>query len=964
MLALDEQSPDIRRGVDSSYEERPRSRVRNRRQGAGDQGMMFGYASRDRELMPLPVTLAHRITERLASVRKTEVVDYLRPDGKAQVTVRYREDGGRLVPLGIERLLVSTQHHPDVHDEARIRDDIIEHVLRPVVQGPLCAHERFQDPSFVLVNPTGRFVTGGPMGDTGLTGRKIIVDTYGGSARHGGGAFSGKDPSKVDRSASYAMRWVAKNVVAADLADRAEVQVAYAIGVAHPVSVSVETFGTERVDRATIEQAVRDVFDLRPAAIIRELDLLRPVLPRDRGLRPLRPRAGRLHVGAHRPRRTPARGVRARGARAGPRLIARVQPLVTARSVDRTFDYGVPEGVELESGSRVLVPLGARQVDGVVVAVAEGDDDELKPIDEVIGRVPPALLDLAVWMADEYGSTLARALALVIPPRPPKRALKARDDFPDPDVAVVRRLTDAQRAAVAGCVEAAAAGEREVLLHGVTGSGKTEVYLAVIERALEQGRGAVVLVPEIALTPQTAGRFVARFGDTVAVLHSALTPARRGAEHARIAAGEARVVVGARSAVFAAMPDLGVIVIDEEHDGSYKHESDPRYDARRVAAKRARIEGAIAIYGSATPRPEAWQGIRRRLELPARIGGLLPRVEVVDLRRDGGYPFTRPLLDALAGLDDRGGRAILLQNRRGAAAALHCRTCARSWRCPRCDVSLVLHGRDLLVCHHCGLRERAPAACPACGSVDLARIGAGTERVELDLIERFPRLEVLRLDADVASRAGEPAATLDRFRAADRAVLVGTQIVAKGHDVPGVELAAVLDAETGLAMPDFRAEERTFALLTQLAGRPGRPGDERGRVIIQAWEPDGRPVALAARHAVGEFLDGELERRAELGYPPYRRLVRLLVTAPDTNVAQGVAEALEAAARPVLDGDALLGPAPIGRLRDRARSHLLVKTLDPRRAAVVFRGLLRDLAPDMRRADATAVVDVDPQTLG
>ncbi len=538
--------------------------------------------------------------------------------------------------------------------------------------------------------------------------------------------------------------------------------------------------------------------------------------------------------------------MRARGARAGPRLIARVQPLVTARSVDRTFDYGVPEGVELESGSRVLVPLGARQVDGVVVAVAEGDDDELKPIDEVIGRVPPALLELAVWMADEYGSTLARALALVIPPRPPKRALKARDDFPDPDVAVVRRLTDAQRAAVAGCLEAAAAGEREVLLHGVTGSGKTEVYLAVIERALEQGRGAVVLVPEIALTPQTAGRFVARFGDTVAVLHSALTPARRGAEHARIAAGEARVVVGARSAVFAAVPDLGVIVIDEEHDGSYKHESDPRYDARRVAAKRARIEGAIAIYGSATPRPEAWQGIRRRLELPARIGGLLPRVEVVDLRRDGGYPFTRPLLDALAGLDDRGGRAILLQNRRGAAAALHCRTCARSWRCPRCDVSLVLHGRALLVCHHCGLRERAPAACPACGSVDLARIGAGTERVELDLIERFPRLEVLRLDADVASRAGEPAATLDRFRAADRAVLVGTQIVAKGHDVPGVELAAVLDAETGLAVPDFRAEERTFALLTQLAGRPGRPGRRAGEGDHPGMGA-GRPTGRAGR---------------------------------------------------------------------------------------------------------------------
>ena len=421
-------------------------------------------------------------------------------------------------------------------------------------------------------------------------------------------------------------------------------------------------------------------------------------------------------------------------------------------------------------------------------------------------------------------------------------------------------------------------------------------------------------------------------------------------------------MVGARSAIFAAVPRLGVIVVDEEHDGSYKHESDPRYDARRVAAKRARIEGATVVLGSATPRAESWHGVRRRIAMPGRIGGELPLVEVVDLRRDGGYPFTRPLLDALAGIEDGGGRAVLLLNRRGAASALHCRTCARSWRCPRCDVALVLHGRTL-ACHHCGLREPAPRACPACGSVDLARIGAGTERVERELAERYARLEVLRLDADVAAAAGEPAATLDRFRAADRAVLVGTQIVAKGHDVPGVTLAAVLDAETGLAVPDFRAEERTFDLLTQLAGRPGRPGDPRGRVLIQAWEPDGRAVELAARHAVDEFMTGELERRRELGYPPFLRLVRLLITAPAADVAQGVAAALAEAALPVLSGDSVLGPVPIGRLRDRGRSHLLVKTVEPRRAATVFRGLLRDLATDMRRAGATAVVDVDPQTL-
>jgi S-adenosylmethionine synthetase len=275
IVALDEQSPDIRRGVDSSYEEQhAEAQAEADAQGAGDQGMMFGYACRETaSLMPLPITLAHRITQRLAQVRKTEILPYLRPDGKAQVTVRY-VDG---VPVAVERLLVSTQHHPDVHDEDVVRADIIEHVLRPVIPHELCSKERMAEPEFVLVNPTGRFVTGGPMGDTGLTGRKIIVDTYGGAARHGGGALSGKDASKVDRSATYAARWVAKNVVAAGLADRAEVQVAYAIGVAHPVSIMVETFGTAMVDEATIERAVADVFDLRPAAIIRDLDLNRPI---------------------------------------------------------------------------------------------------------------------------------------------------------------------------------------------------------------------------------------------------------------------------------------------------------------------------------------------------------------------------------------------------------------------------------------------------------------------------------------------------------------------------------------------------------------------------------------------------------------------------------------------------------------------------------------------------------------
>src|SRR5215211_2990425 len=281
VVALDEQSPDIAQGVDLSYEAQhePGEDDPLDREGAGDQGMMFGYACRETdELMPLPIMLAHRVTKRLAEVRKADVLPYLRPDGKAQVTVRYEvDDQGRTRPVDIERVLISTQHRDGLDADTLIKPDVIEHVLHPILPRELYDERRFEERDFVLVNPTGKFVLGGPMGDTGLTGRKIIVDTYGGAARHGGGAFSGKDPTKVDRSAAYAARYVAKNVVAARLADRCELQVAYAIGVAHPVSVEVECFGTERIPVPRIAELVRAEFDLRPAAIIRDLDLLRPI---------------------------------------------------------------------------------------------------------------------------------------------------------------------------------------------------------------------------------------------------------------------------------------------------------------------------------------------------------------------------------------------------------------------------------------------------------------------------------------------------------------------------------------------------------------------------------------------------------------------------------------------------------------------------------------------------------------
>jgi primosomal protein N' (replication factor Y) (superfamily II helicase) len=632
-----------------------------------------------------------------------------------------------------------------------------------------------------------------------------------------------------------------------------------------------------------------------------------------------------------------------------------VVPLVPARALSgREFTYELPDGTG--KGAVVSVPFGRSRARGVVVEVVDAAPIGVKalPVERVLDELPPALVDLALWVADYYGSTPARALELVAPVRRQRRKEQAppgeRQSLEGE--AAPEQLSADQEQAVARIAE----GGR-FLLYGPTGSGKTEVYLQAAGQALERGLGTIVLVPEIALTPQTVGRFRARFDDSVALLHSGLTDAERRDERERISRGEARVVIGARSAVFAPMRDVGLICVDEEHDPSYKQESDPRYDARTVAAKRAALEGASVVYGSATPRPESWAALER-LELSERIGAKLPGVKIVDLRREAGYPLSAPLLAELGGIAERGGKAILLLNRRGMAPALHCRACGTTFRCPDCDVSLVLHRDGALRCHHCGHSEPVPQECPVCRSVELARIGAGTQKLEHELATRVPELELIRLDADTAARPEQLAEALRRFRDTDRAVLLGTQMVAKGHHFSGVELAAVVDADTGLGLPDLRAEERTFQLVTQLAGRSGR--DAPGRVLVQTFQPDARPVALAARHDVPRFLADELERRRELGYPPFRHLVRILVTAPTEAPALKLLQEL----RDGLDGlGDLLGPAPLFRLRGKHRAQLVAKTDKPRRLAARAAQLLAAAAPAMRRAGLTAVVDVDPQQL-
>jgi primosomal protein N' (replication factor Y) len=637
---------------------------------------------------------------------------------------------------------------------------------------------------------------------------------------------------------------------------------------------------------------------------------------------------------------------------------ASVYPFVTARAVARPFTYSVPD--ETERGAIVEVKFGNARRRGVVteIGVEPPEGIEASPVERVVEMLPPALVDLALWLADYYGSTPARALALVAPYNAKRRGERSDAASLGALVAEARpeTLSDSQERALGRIGELLDGAGGNVLLWGATGSGKTEVYIRACDAALAQGRSAIVLVPEIALTPQTLGRFRERFGDRVAVLHSALTEAERRDERERIASGEAPVVVGARSAVFAPVPSLGVVCVDEEHDPSYKQESDPRYDARTVAAKRASLEGAVAVFGSATPRPESWEALER-LELGGRIAAPLPSVQVVDLRREKGYPLSAPLLAELGGLAERGGKGILLLNRRGMAPAIHCRACGETRRCRNCDVALTLHGDGSLRCHHCGLVEALEDTCPACGSTELARIGAGTQKLERELAKHVPELEVFRLDADAIEKPEQLRDVLQRFARAERAVLVGTQMVAKGHHFPGVELAAVVDADTGLGLPDFRAEERTFQLLTQLAGRSGR--DAPGRVIVQTFQPDARAITYAARHDVKGFLTGELERRRALGYPPFRHLVRIVVSGPEQADTMRALEELKAG----LGETELLGPAPLLRLRSKHRAQLVGKTDRPRALATRAAALLAAAAVPMRRAGLTSVVDVDPQSL-
>ncbi|MDP4096822.1 primosomal protein N' [Paenibacillus sp. P96] len=531
------------------------------------------------------------------------------------------------------------------------------------------------------------------------------------------------------------------------------------------------------------------------------------------------------------------------------------------------------------------------------------------------------------------------------------------------------------------------------LLHGVTGSGKTEIYLQTISHCIEQGRQAIVLVPEISLTPQMVERFKGRFGDQVAVMHSRLSGGERYDEWRKIREGRVKVAIGARSAVFAPFAKLGLIIMDEEHESSYKQEETPKYHARDVAIRRSHQHGAVVILGSATPALESYHAARSQsndefapllLEMHTRaLGNTLPEVRIVDMRdelREGNRSmFSRALHDGIAGRLERGEQTVLLLNRRGYSTFVMCRSCGYVAGCPECDISLTYHQRsNNLRCHYCGYAAPAPEVCPDCGSEHIRYFGTGTQRVEEELAKLFPGIRVIRMDVDTTTEKGSHEKLLTRFREKKADVLLGTQMVAKGLDFPDVTLVGVITADSSLNLPDFRAAEKTFQLLTQVAGRAGRH-QLPGEVFIQSYTPDHYSIIHASRHDYASFIRDELNHRRSLHYPPYCRLIMVTFSHEQLPVLVRLAEnfkaSLEGKARKlgwfgamdrftpdVLD---ILGPvaSPVPRIKNRYRFQCMIKWRGQIDAVGLVRNVVDEMADAVQRQHLQISLDVDPQML-
>ncbi|MDR2097994.1 MAG: primosomal protein N' [Spirochaetaceae bacterium] len=647
--------------------------------------------------------------------------------------------------------------------------------------------------------------------------------------------------------------------------------------------------------------------------------------------------------------------------------------------VKQAFTYrDLAEG-EGAVGKRAVVDFGRRQTTGFITGVFDEapagiEAAKIKTVRRVIDKEPlfgTEDLELAEWMASYYFCQTGEALAAMLPSgrRETGFASFAADDIDEAAAETALELSAEQEAALAA-ISGGGGGALPFYLYGITGSGKTEVFLRAAEFMLARGKSVIYLVPEIALSRQTAEAIGKRFGAAAATLHSKLSSSQRLAEWKRIRRGDAPIVVGPRSAVFAPVKNLGLIIIDEEHDGSYKSGSTPRYHGRQVAMRRSAISGAALVMGSATPSAEAWKlmedGKIRRLRLSARLsGGSIPEIRIVNLGQSTGC-LSRELTREIRETANMGRQTILFLNRRGFAYFYHCAACGFELTCKRCSVSLTWHkNKGRAVCHYCGYETAPPRACPSCGSLEAGFSGFGTEMIEEEVRRAFPDLRIRRVDADTAAKKGGGLEeSLAMFRAGAIDLLLGTQMVAKGLNFPGVRLVGVVLADTGLHLPDFRAAERTFSLLVQVSGRAGRYFPD-GKVLVQTLRPNDPAIVRACALDVEGFFAAELGQREQLGFPPYSRLIRFTLRSRDSGRAAAAAQRLFELCRAVMPpGAGILGPAesPISLIAGNYRMQLLLRGVS---MASLHAAAGRALAAYEQGRDANVYVetDVDPVSM-
>lgn len=648
-----------------------------------------------------------------------------------------------------------------------------------------------------------------------------------------------------------------------------------------------------------------------------------------------------------------------------------VVPVPLKQEFTYSFD---DEKMSISTGIRVMVPFGRRTVQGYVIDVLKKQPSAnfaIKPIKRAIDKEPlfgRHEYELALWMERFYFSSRGEILDVMIPGGKRDSSFGALDF----EEAIARKdviLTDEQETAVETVMRSK---DGLFYVFGVTGSGKTEVFLQCAERTIESGKQVIYLVPEITLTHQLAIQVMQRFKNNVAILHSGLTDSQRIAQWRRIKRGEVSLVIGARSAVFAPCENLGLIIIDEEHENSYKSGNDPRYHARQVAQKRISNCNGKLLMGSATPSLEAWYLMKdpskmKRIDLTKRVGGgHMPHVVISDMSKEEGI-LGKELQMEMAQTLEFGKQVILFLNRRGYSYYFHCRNCGYELKCPHCDVAMTYHKRSgILKCHYCGYSQKPTKECPVCGSLDVMYSGFGTEQVEQEVQRLFPQYKTARLDTDIVSKDRTIIRhTLDEFRQGSLDILIGTQMVAKGLNFPNVQLVGIVLADSGLLIPDFRAEERTFDLLVQVSGRSGR-ADSNGRVVVQTRMKDNPAIVMASSGEVEAFFDKELQLRKDLGFPPFSRMINLVIRSPKVTLASAFASLLATELSKKVSSFGLdvqvygANECPIEKIRANYRFQVLLRSKNPSDMLSLLENVLAHISVP---SGIVLEIDVDPVDL-